>query len=105
MHPSGKFLYASNRGRDSIAVFAIDPAKGTLTPAGDFPTQGKTPRNFALDPSGNFLLAANQESNNIVVFRINRATGALTPTGQVAQVPAPVDIAFSHAAAENNKPN
>ena len=97
VHPSGKFLYASNRGRDSIAVFAIDPAKGTLTPAGDFSTAGKTPRNFALDPTGNFLLAANQESNNIVVFRINRTTGALTPTDQVAQVPAPVDIVFTPA--------
>jgi 6-phosphogluconolactonase len=97
VHPSGKFLYASNRGRDSIAVFAIDPAKGTLTPAGDFPTQGKTPRNFALDPSGNFLLAANQESNNIVVFRINPSTGALTPTGQPTAVPAPVDIVFTPA--------
>jgi 6-phosphogluconolactonase len=94
VHPSGKFLYASNRGRDSIAVFAIDAGKGTLTPAGDFSTKGKTPRNFALDPTGNFLLAANQESNNIVVFRIDRATGALTPAGQVADVPAPVDIVF-----------
>ena len=94
VHPSGKFLYASNRGHDSIAVFAIDADKGTLTPAGDFSTKGKTPRNFALDPTGNFLLAANQESNNIVVFRIDRATGALTPTGQTADVPAPVDIAF-----------
>lgn len=94
VHPSGKFLYASNRGHDSIAVFAIDAAKGTLTPAGDFPTQGKTPRNFALDPTGNFLLAANQESNNIVVFHIDHATGALAPTGQVSEVPAPVDIVF-----------
>jgi len=97
VHPSGEFLYASNRGRDSIAVFAIDSAKGTLTPAGDFPTQGKTPRNFALDPTGNFLLAANQESNNIVVFRINRYTGALTSVGQPAPVPAPVDIVFTPA--------
>jgi len=94
VHPSGKFLYASNRGRDSIAEFAIDPAKGTLTLAGDFSTQGKTPRNFALDPTGKFLLVANQESNNIVVFRIDQSTGALTATGQVAQVPAPVDIVF-----------
>jgi 6-phosphogluconolactonase len=94
VHPSGKFLYASNRGHDSIAEFAIDPAKGTLTLAGDFSTQGKTPRNFALDPTGKFLLAANQESNNIVVFRIDQSTGALTDTGQVTQVPAPVDIVF-----------
>jgi 6-phosphogluconolactonase len=97
VHPSGKFLYASNRGRDSIAVFAIDPNKGTLTPVGDFATTGKTPRNFALDPTGNFLLAANQESNNIVVFRVDPTTGALTPTGQVAEVPAPVDIVFTAA--------
>jgi 6-phosphogluconolactonase len=94
VHPSGKFLYASNRGRDSIAEFTIDPARGTLTLAGDFPTEGKTPRNFALDPTGQFLLAANQESNNIAVFRIDQSTGALTATGEVAQVPAPVDIVF-----------
>jgi 6-phosphogluconolactonase len=94
VHPSGKFLYASNRGHDSIAEFTIDPAKGTLTLAGNFPTQGKTPRNFALDPTGKFLLAANQESNNITVFRIDQSTGALTATGQAAQVPAPVDIVF-----------
>src|ERR1700681_4131804 len=94
VHPSGKFLYASNRGRDSIAEFTIDPAKGALTVAGDFSTEGKTPRNFALDPTGKFLLAANQESNNIVVFRIDQSTGVLSATGQVAQVPAPVDIVF-----------
>jgi 6-phosphogluconolactonase len=94
VHSSGRFLYASNRGHDSIAEFIIDLARGTLTLAGDFPTQGKEPRNFALDPTGKFLLAANQESNNIVVFRIDQSTGTLTATGQVAQVPAPVDIVF-----------
>jgi 6-phosphogluconolactonase len=94
VHPSGKFLYASNRGHDSIAEFTIDPVRGRVTPAGDFPTQGKEPRNFALDPTGKFLLAANQGSNNIVVFRIDQSTGALTATGQIAQVPAPVDIVF-----------
>lgn len=97
VHPSGKFLYASNRGKDSIVEFAIDPVKGTLTLAGDFPTQGKTPRNFAMDPTGKFLLVANQESNNIVIFRINQSTGALTATGQIAQVSAPVDIVFVRA--------
>jgi 6-phosphogluconolactonase len=94
VHPSGKFLYASNRGHDSIAEFTIDPAQGTLTLVGDFSTQGKEPRNFALDPTARFLLAANQKSNNIVVFRIDQSTGALTATGEVAQVPAPVDIVF-----------
>jgi 6-phosphogluconolactonase len=97
VHPSGKFLYASNRGHDSIAEFSIDPAQGRLTLAGDFSTQGKEPRNFALDPTGRFLLAANQESNNIVVFRIDQASGALTATGQIALVPAPVDIVFASA--------
>jgi 6-phosphogluconolactonase len=97
IHPSGKFLYASNRGHDSIAVFTIDPAKGTLTSVGRFLTKGKTPRHFAIDPTGAFLLAANEESNNIVVFKINPATGDLTPTGQVLAVPSPVCIIFVNA--------
>jgi 6-phosphogluconolactonase len=95
VHPSGKFLYASNRaGVDSITEFGIDAAKGTLTLLGRFPTQGKTPRNFAIDPTGSYLLAANQESGNMVVFRIKLATGELTPTGQIVQVPAPVCVVF-----------
>jgi 6-phosphogluconolactonase len=94
VHPSGKFLYVSNRGRDSIAVFAIDAVKGKLTPLADIATQGKTPRNFAIDPAGRYLLAANQGSNDIVVFKIDPATGGLTLTGQVIEVPSPVDIAF-----------
>ncbi len=94
IHPSGKFLYASNRGHDSIAIFAIDPAKGTLTFVARVPTGGKEPRHFAIDPSGKYLLAENQFSNNIVVFKIDAATGGLTPTGQVAEVPSPVNIAF-----------
>jgi 6-phosphogluconolactonase len=94
VHPSGKFLYASNRGHDSIAVFAIHPGHGTLTLMAHVPTGGKEPRHFAIDPSGKYLLAENQFSNNIVVFRIDAATGGLTPTGQVVEVPSPVDIAF-----------
>lgn len=94
VHSSGRFLYASNRGHDSIAVFSIDTAKGTLTPSADVPTQGKTPRNFAIDPTGSYLLAANQDSDNVVVFRINPATGGLAPTGQVLQVPSPVRVVF-----------
>ena len=92
--PTGKFLYASNRGHDSIAMFAMDPAKGTLTPAGQVSTKGKTPRNFAIDPTGEYLLAANQNSDGIVVFRIDRKTGGLTATGQEVKVPAPVCIVF-----------
>jgi 6-phosphogluconolactonase len=95
VHPSGKFLYASNRaGVDSVTAFAIDRLKGTLKLIGEFPTMGKAPRNFAIDPTGRFLLAANQESGNIVVFRIDAATGRLTPTGESVEVPAPVCIAF-----------
>ena len=94
VHPSGKFLYASNRGHDSIAIFAIDAKKGTLRPLGHVLTGGKTPRHFAIDPTGNFLLAENQESNSIVVFHIDSATGSLTPTGQTVDVPSPVCITF-----------
>lgn len=91
---SGKFMYASNRGRNSIAVFAIDGEKGTLTNVQDVPTEGTTPRNFAIDPSGNFLLVGNQDSNEIVEFRIDPATGRLAPTGQKAQIPSPACILF-----------
>jgi len=94
VHPNGKFLYASNRGHESIAVFAIDPVRGTLTFVAHVPTGGKEPRHFAIDPSGKYLLAENQLSNNIVVFKIAPATGGLTPTGQVVEVPSPVDLAF-----------
>jgi 6-phosphogluconolactonase len=91
VHPSGKFLYGSNRGHDSIAIFAIDGA-GKLTVVGHEPTQGKTPRNFAVDPSGTFLLAANQDSNSVVVFRIDPQSGRLAPTGHQVEAPMPVCI-------------
>jgi 6-phosphogluconolactonase len=97
VHRNGKFLYASNRGHDSIAVFAIDPANGTLTFVARVLTGGKEPRHFAIDPSGKYLLAENQLSNNVVVFKIDPATGSFTPTGQVVEVPSPVDIAFGPA--------
>src|SRR5690606_36167276 len=66
VHPSGRFVYGSNRGHDSIAVFAVDQQTGRLTPRGQQPTLGKTPRNFVVDPQGRFLLAANQSTGNIV---------------------------------------
>src|SRR5438445_7700667 len=94
IHQSGKWLFASNRGHDSIAVFSIDPASGKLTAAGGFPTGGREPRHFALDPTGQYLLAENQLSGNIVGFRIDPATGKLTATGEVLQVPSPVCVAF-----------
>ena len=94
IHPGGRFLYASNRGHDSIAVFRLG-GDGKLTLIGHVPTEGKTPRNFAIDPSGNFLLAANQNSGSIVVFRIDPGTGLLKPTGERASVPTPVSIVFA----------
>jgi 6-phosphogluconolactonase len=92
--PSGKFAYGSNRGPDSIAVFGINPAKGTLTPVEIVSTQGKTPRGFNIDPTGSFLIAANQDSDTLVVFRIDPNTGRLTPTGQKIEAYAPVDVEF-----------
>ena len=94
IHPSGRFLYGSNRGHDSITVFSIDPVKGTPTPIQYVPTEGKTPRSFGIDPTGSYLIAANQDSNTLVVFRIDGKTGRLTPTGQKADVQAPICVMF-----------
>lgn len=94
VHPSGKFLYGSNRGHDSITVFAIDSGKGTLALVEHASTSGKTPRNFAIDPAGKLLFAANQESDNIIVFHIDEKTGKLTPTGKVLEVGQPVCVKF-----------
>jgi len=93
--PDGKFLYGSNRGHDSIAIFSINATTGKLTVVGHESTQGKTPRNFTLDPTGSFLYAANQNSDSIVIFRVDKKTGKLTPTGQKLSVPAPVCVVFA----------
>ncbi|MBL8221993.1 MAG: lactonase family protein [Bryobacterales bacterium] len=93
VHPSGKFLYGSNRGHDTIAVFSL-ASKGTMKLIENVSTQGKIPRNFSIDPSGSFLLAGHQDSNTIVVFRIDKKTGRLTPTGQTVETPAPICIRF-----------
>lgn len=92
VHPSGKFLYGSNRGHDSIAMFAVDQVTGALSALGHEPTQGGHPRHFALDPTGAYLFAENRDSNNVVVFRINHDTGTLQSTGHVTEVPRPVCI-------------
>jgi 6-phosphogluconolactonase len=94
VHPSGKFVYSSTRGTDTIDVFAIDAAKGTLTPVERTPSGGKTPRNFAIDPTGAYLFAANQNSDNVVVFRIDAKTGKLTPSGDILSAFAPVCVTF-----------
>jgi 6-phosphogluconolactonase len=87
---NGNFLYASNRGHDSIVSYRIDPKTGSLQLIEHVPTGGKTPRNFAIDPTGSYLLAANQRSDSIVVFGIDSRTGKLSPTGETASVPSPV---------------
>jgi 6-phosphogluconolactonase len=92
--PSGHFLYVSNRGNESIAVFQIDMKTGLLNKIQIVPTQGKIPRNFAIDPTGNYLLVANQNSNGIVVFLIDSHSGQLTPTTQAVNVSSPVSILF-----------
>jgi 6-phosphogluconolactonase len=92
VHPSGKFVYGSNRGHNSIAIFRVDEATGKLTPAGHQGEGIKTPRNFVIDPTGRFLIVANQDSNSLVVFRIDAKTGALAPTGVRVAVPVPVCV-------------
>ena len=94
VHPEGRVLYASNRGHDSLALFEIDPADGTLTPHGQVSTGGKTPRHFAVAPGGRFLIAANQQSDTLVVFRIDEQTGGLAPVGEPVPVPSPVCVRF-----------
>jgi 6-phosphogluconolactonase len=91
---TGRFLYASNRGNNSVAQFAVDSQKGTLTKVEVTPTQGRTPRNFVIDPTGRYLLAANQDSDSIVIFRIDQHSGKLSPTGTTVTVPSPVCIQF-----------
>jgi 6-phosphogluconolactonase len=92
---AGTVLYGSNRGHNSVAVFSIDPAKFTLTPAGHTSTQGKTPRHFTLDPTGKWLIAENQDGGGIVLFRVDQKTGQLTPEGQpLTDAPFPVCVVF-----------
>jgi 6-phosphogluconolactonase len=94
VHPSGRFLYGSNRGHDTMVVFSIDPKSGTLTYVEHESTQGSGPRAFGIDPAGRYLLAANQRSDSVVVFRIDPDTGHLTATGQTLAVGTPACVKF-----------
>jgi 6-phosphogluconolactonase len=94
VHPSGKFLFASNRGHNSIALFSINIGTGALTLVDHYPTEGKTPRHFEIDPSGKFLFVANQDTNNIAVFQIDSNNGRLTFTKKTITVPSPVCLKF-----------
>jgi 6-phosphogluconolactonase len=90
LSPNGKFLYGSNRGHDSIAIYAVDQATGWLAQIDCIATQGRVPRGFAIDSTGTFLLAANQDSHELVTFRIDQEKGVITPTGYRVQIPSPV---------------
>jgi 6-phosphogluconolactonase len=94
MHPNGRFLYGSNRGHDSIAVYSIEPNTGFLSLVEIVPCAGKTPRNFTLSPDGKWLVCANQDSDSLAVFRVDDASGRLTLNGPVTKVPAPVCVVF-----------
>lgn len=93
-HPNGRFLYGSNRGHDTIAVYGIDQKTGRLTHVENASTRGKTPRGFGIDPTGRWLLAANQSSDDVFVFRIDSESGRLIATGQSVEVGAPVSVSF-----------
>src|SRR5262249_34572212 len=94
VHPSGKFLYCSNRGHDSLAIFTIDEKTGQLTAAGHQKTLGKTPRNFCIDPTGAYIVACNQATDNVAVFKVDQANGKLTQVGDVVNIPAAVCVKF-----------
>ncbi|HJT89552.1 MAG TPA: lactonase family protein [Bryobacteraceae bacterium] len=95
VHPGGRFVYASNRGDDSLAVFHADAATGGLTFVQRISTRGRTPRHFAIDLTGRWLLAANQESDNLVLFQIDPRTGRLLSTGETVSAPSPASIVFA----------
>ena len=94
VHPNGRFLYGSNRGANTLVVYAIDEKTGQLTYLESVSTLGRTPRHFALDPTGTWLLAENQNSNTVALFRVAPDTGRLTPTGPLVAVPSPVCAVF-----------
>lgn len=94
VHPSGKFLYCSNRGHDSLAIFTIDEKTGKLTAAGHQKTLGRTPRNFGIDPTGRYVIACNQATDNVAIFRVDESSGKLSQVGEPISVPAPVCVKF-----------
>ena len=95
--PSGRFVYASNRGHDSLAIYAVDQETGQLSLVGHESTQGVGPRDFIIDPSGALLLVANQDTDTVVTFWIDQDSGTLRATGHVAAVPTPVCLQLVNA--------
>ena len=94
LHPTGRFLYASNRGHDSIAMFAVDPDSGRVTPIGHVSSGGKGPRHFAIEPGGRFMIVANTKSDTLNAFAIDPASGLLVATGATVSVKSPACVAF-----------
>ena len=90
VHPTGRFVYGSNRGHDSIAIFRVDEATGKLTPAGQQPSGGKWPRNFTFDPTGGWMIVGNQNSDNVLIMKIDTESGALSRVGQPFEAPAAI---------------
>jgi len=94
LHPSGRFLYVSNRGHDSLAIYSVDPHSGLLDLRGHEPSGGRTPRGFAVDPQGQFILVANLHSDNIVTLCLDPQNGQLSPTAYKISIPQPVCVLF-----------
>jgi 6-phosphogluconolactonase len=94
VHPTGKYIYATVRGHDSVSVFAADEKTGALTFVQNISAAGKIPRGLGVDPTGHWLVVANQKTDNVTVFAIDAATGKLTPTDQKISIGAPVDVKF-----------
>jgi 6-phosphogluconolactonase len=94
VHPSGKFVYCSNRGHDSLAIFTVDEKTGKLTAAGHQKTLGRTPRNFGIDPTGAYIVACNQNTDNVVVFKVDATSGKLTAVGEPISIGSPVCVKF-----------
>ena len=94
MHPSGQFLYGSNRGHNSLVIYSIDQKSGELSTVGWQSSGGKIPRGFGISPDGKFVVSANQRDNKVVVLRVNPATGELSDTGHGIEVPTPICVIF-----------
>jgi 6-phosphogluconolactonase len=94
VHPSGKSVYATVRGHDSVSVFAANERSGRLTFVQNVSAGGKVPRGLGIDPTGRWLITANQKSENVVEFKIEAETGKLSPTGQELKIGSPVDVKF-----------
>lgn len=95
VHPNGRFVYASNRGHDSIVAFRVNADSGQMETVGWYSTQGGTPRDFAIDPSGHYLVAANQDGHSLVVYKIDQTSGALSPFGATYEIGSPVSVVFA----------